>query len=76
MPGSLVELTLDDALAIVAAVAHEPEVLRWKCSPTEQEMLLTEARRVIQWHSVGVAERCFPRPQQDERPPQPRLRLV
>lgn len=72
MPGSLFELSLDDALAVVAAHAHEPEALLWKCSPTEQDMLLVEARRVIQWHAFEVAERCFPPPVSNS----PTLKLV
>lgn len=76
MPGTVIELELSDALAVIAAHAHEPEVLLWKCTADELDTLLLEARRVVQWHAFGVAERCFPRPQQDEKPPTPRLRLV
>jgi len=67
MPGTVFELSIDDALAIVAAVERDPELL-WRRSAAEREALLAEARRVIEQHALEAAERCFP--------PSPSLRLV
>jgi hypothetical protein len=60
MPGTVFELSIDDALAIVAAVERDPGLLLWKYSAVEQEALLAEARRVIEQHAHEAAERCFP----------------
>jgi len=70
MPGTIFELSIDDALAIVAALERDPELL-WRRSAAERQALLSEARRVIEQHAHEVAERCFP-PLSDR----PRLRLV
>jgi len=59
MPGTVFELSIEDALAIVAAVERDPELL-WRRSAAEQQTLLTEARRVIEQHAHEAAERCFP----------------
>jgi hypothetical protein len=67
MPGTVFALSIDDALAIVAAVERDPELF-WRRSAAEREALLAEARRVIEHHALGAAERCFP--------PSPSLRLV
>jgi len=70
MPGTVFELSIDDALAIVAAVERDPGLLLWRYSADEQEVLLAEARRVIEQHAHEAAERCFP-PSSE-----PSLRLV
>jgi hypothetical protein len=67
MPGTVFELSIDDALAIVAALERDPELF-WQHSPAERQALVAEARRVIEHHALGAAERCFP--------PSPSLRLV
>jgi len=59
MPGTVFELSIDDALAIVAALERDPELF-WQHSPAEREALLAEAHRVIECHALDVAERCFP----------------
>jgi len=70
MPGTVFELSMDDALAIVAAVERDPDLF-WRRSAAEREALVAEARRVIEQHAHEVAERCFP-PLSDR----PRLRLA
>jgi len=72
MPGTVFELSIDDALAIVAAVERDPELLLWRYSTDEQEVLLAEAQRVIEQHAHEAAERCFPLLLSD----QPNLTLV
>jgi len=59
MPGTTIELTIDDALAIVAAVERDVELF-WQYSPAEREALLAEARRVVEHHALEAVERCFP----------------
>jgi len=59
MPGTVFELSVDDALAIVAAVDRDPELF-WQHSLVEREALLAEARRVVEQHALEAAERCFP----------------
>jgi len=71
MPGTVFELAIDDALAIVAAVERDPELF-WAYSASEREMLVAEARRVIEQHAHEAAERCFPLLLSD----QPNLTLV
>src|SRR5262249_50258246 len=71
MPGTVIELTIDDALAVVLAVERDPQLLLWKHTIAEQHALLTEARRVIDQRAHEVAERCSP-PLSDR----PILRLV
>jgi len=71
MPGTVFELSLDDALAIVAAVEREPDLF-WRRSVAEREALLAEARRVVEHAALMVAERCFPSPLSDR----PKLKIV
>ena len=59
MPGTVFELSIDDALAIVAALERDPELF-WQHSPAERLALMAEARRVVEQHALEAAERCFP----------------
>jgi len=56
MPGTVFELSIDDALAIVAALERDPELL-WRHSAAEREALLAEARRVVEHHAHEAAAR-------------------
>jgi len=59
MPGTTFELSIDDALAIVAAVERDPDLF-WRRSAAEREALVAEARRVVEHHALEAVERCFP----------------
>jgi hypothetical protein len=54
MPGTVFEMELDEALAIVAAAERDPEFL-WDV--TDKEMLLAEARRVVEHAALEAAHR-------------------
>jgi hypothetical protein len=58
MPGTVFELELIEALALVAAAAADPEFL-WYASPTDRQMLLQEARRVVEAQAHEAACRCL-----------------
>ena len=58
MPGTTIELSLEDALALVTASAADPEFL-WYASVGDRQMLLQEAQRVVEAHAHEVARRCL-----------------
>jgi hypothetical protein len=58
MPGTLFTLELDEAVAVVAAVAADPAFPEW-CSDTERQALVTEARRVVEQAANEAATRCL-----------------
>jgi hypothetical protein len=58
MPGTVFELSLEDALAICAAFAAVPE-FPWYASDAPRQQLLQEAQRVVEAHAHEVARRCL-----------------
>jgi hypothetical protein len=70
MPGTVFELELIEALALVAAAAADPEFL-WYASDADRQMLLQEARRVVEAQAHEAACRCLAPARR-----QPNLRLI
>ena len=58
MPGTVFELTLDEAIALCAAAAADPEFL-WYANLQDRVMLLAEAQRVVEAHAHEAARRCL-----------------
>ena len=58
MPGTVFELTLDAALAIVAASAADPE-FPWYAIDADRQQLLREAQRVVEAAAHEAACCCL-----------------
>ena len=59
MPGTVFELTLEDARALVVASAADPD-FPWFASNVDRQMLLQEARRVVEHYAHEAACRLTP----------------
>jgi len=55
MPGTVFELSLDDAIAIVLAAQHDAQT--W--STADVAPLLAEAHRIIECNASAIAARCL-----------------
>jgi len=70
MPGTVFEVTLEEALVIVEANRRDPELLRLRYG-ANASALVAESERMIEAMALEVAARCLEPPR-----PQPVLKIV
>jgi hypothetical protein len=58
LPGTVFELTLEEALAIVAAAAADA-AFPWYASHADRQLLLQEAQRLVEAAAHEAACRCL-----------------